>query len=118
MFRSMTFICIVGFFLALFGPWWTVVVVAFVVGFCCASSGWQAFLSGFLGVALLWGGAAAWFHYQSSGMLTEKIATLLPFPIPILLISMTVLVGGTSSGLGSVTGYQFSKILRSKGEIR
>ena len=51
----------------LFLPWWTVAIVSFGVNVALPTNGFNAFLSGFLGVGLLWLGMAWLIDAQSGG---------------------------------------------------
>ena len=97
-------IALVGFILQSFLPWWTMTVGAFGLGYFFNSTGLKSFLSGFLGIGLLWIIMAWVIDSQTSSILSEKIAQLFPGKSVILLFLFTGLVGGLSGGLASLTG--------------
>jgi hypothetical protein len=83
-----------------FLPWWIVAPVCFVIAFVFDSRGMASFLAGFLGVGLLWLGMAFWSDWSTGSILTSKVNELFPVNVFIL----TVLVGGVTGGLASLTG--------------
>ena len=97
-------IVVIAFILQSFLPWWTMTVGAFFIGYLFKSSGWSSFLSGFLGVGLLWVIMAWIIDSQTASILSEKIAQLFPGKSVILLFLFTGIVGGLSGGLASLTG--------------
>ena len=104
-------IAILSLLLQLFLPWWTVAPVAFGLALWRGRSGWQAFGAGFGAVALVWLLASAFSHFRTGGILTEKVATLLTLPSPLLLLLVTALIGGLVGGMAALTGYFFRQAL-------
>ncbi len=86
-------------------PWWSVAVVAFTVGGWRCSSGRQAVLTGFFGVALLWGVAATFVHFMNDGILSARVALLLHLPAGILLVAVTAVLGGVVGAVACLTGF-------------
>jgi hypothetical protein len=65
----------------------------------------KAFLSGFLGIFLLWAGLAWWIDMKNEGILSKKIAELLPLGgSSLLLILVTAFIGALVGGFGAMTG--------------
>ena len=89
-----------GFYL----PWWSVAIAAFVIALILAQRPLGAFLSGFIGVFLLWVAIAAWISVSNDGILAERMSSVLPLGgNTILLLLATGLIGGLVSGLGALT---------------
>ncbi len=89
----------------LFFPWWVIAITSFIVGALIHQRALIAFVAGFLGVALLWGGLALWIDNQNRHLLATKIANVLPLGgSAIALIGVTALVGGLVSGFAAMTG--------------
>jgi len=64
-----------------------------------------SFLSGFLGVFLLWAGLAWWIDSKNNSILSERIAHVLPLGgNSMLLILVTGLVGGLVAGFAALSG--------------
>ena len=95
-----------AYLLQYFFPWWTAVLAAFIIALLIKSSLINDFLSGFLGVGLLWGVMAWVIDMQTNSMLTSKIAMLFSLDNPTYLILITGLVGGIAGGLGALSGNQ------------
>lgn len=95
-------------------PWWTAAVSAFVVTAVYPNSGFRSFLSGFLGVGLLWLFAAVYFSIQADYILSSKVAELMQTR-PAVLILATGLVGAIIGGMGAMTGSQLHRLLKTEG---
>ncbi len=88
-----------------FLPWWSLVIIAFIIGWLMGLKGWASFLSGFLAIFLLWGIYAFVLNQGNEGILATRMANLLPLSgNPILLILVTAAIGGLVGGLGAATG--------------
>ena len=94
-----------GFAGGLWLPWWGIAVAGFISAVLIAQSPGKAFLGAFTGLFLLWSLLAWWIDIQNQGILSHKIALILPLNgNSYLLILATAIVGGLVSGLGAVTG--------------
>ena len=97
-----------------FLPWWSVAICAFVVNFFLPAKGFDAFLSGFLGVGLLWLGFAWLIDADTSGLLTEKVASIFEFDTSFLLVALAGLVGGLVGGFAALSGSLFRNLRHSE----
>ena len=88
-----------------FLPWWIIAPLAFVLSFWKGVSARNSFVAGFSGIALGWLGYSLFIHVQSAGILTERIANVLPLHNAVLLILVTVIVGGLVGGMAALAGY-------------
>ena len=96
---------LLAFISGLFLPWWGIAVAAILVAVLVHQKAGKAFLSGLLGVFLLWAGLAWWIDMKNNGVLSEKIANILPLNgNSLLLIGITALVGGLVGGFAAMTG--------------
>jgi hypothetical protein len=85
--------------------WWIIGVAAFLTALLVHQKAGKAFLSGFIGVFLLWGVLAWWIDMKNDGVLSKKIAEVLPLGgSSILLIFVTALVGALVAGFGAMSG--------------
>ena len=107
-------IAAVCYVVELFLPWWTVALVSFGVNLVLPTKGFNAFLSGFLGVGLLWLGIAWLIDARSGGLLTERVAGIFEFTNPIWMIALTGGIGGMIGGLAGLTGTLFRNLRRSE----
>ena len=86
-------------------PWWSAVVLAFVMCFGQAQSGRAGFLAGFAGLGLSWLVPAAWLAFQNDGLLAHRVAQLLPLggSVPMLVLATTLVIG-LAGGLAGLAG--------------
>ena len=86
-------------------PWWSIAIAAFIVSVIINQRSGIAFLSGFLGIFVLWAGLAWWIDMSNQGVLSGKIALLLPLGgNSVLLILVTAFIGALVGGFGALTG--------------
>lgn len=96
---------ILCFVSGLFLPWWGIAIVALGVAAIIHQKAWKAFLSGFLGVFLLWAGLAGWIDMQNNGVLAQKVASILPLGgSRLAIILVTGCIGGLIGGFAALTG--------------
>jgi hypothetical protein len=96
---------LLGFISGIFLPWWFIAVTSLIVALLVHQKGWKAFLAGFLGLFILWAGLAWWIDMKNNGVLSHKIAAVLPLGgSSLLLIVVTGLVGGLVAGFGAMSG--------------
>lgn len=94
-----------GFVAGKFLPWWSIALIAFLVALLMKQNIGRGFLSGFLGIFLLWGVLALWIDVKNDGVLSRQIARLLPLGgSSVLLILVTGLVGALVGGFAGMTG--------------
>ena len=91
-------------------PWWSFVFTSFVVAMSIHQKPGKAFLSGFIGLFLLWGLLSILKDNPNEHILSTKVAKLLPLGGSyILLILITAFLGGLVSGLAATSGSTFRK---------
>lgn len=104
MILSVILIASAAFILGEYLPWWSVAVAAFAVSLIISQSPGAAFISGFLGIALLWIAYSSWINQLNESLLSERIAFVLPLQgSSILLILLTGLIGGLAGGLSALS---------------
>jgi energy-coupling factor transporter transmembrane protein EcfT len=92
-------------------PWWSFVLSNFIIAVLIVHKPWKSFLSGALGVGLLWLILAMIMDQQNQHILSVKVATILPLKgSSTALIALTGFVGFLLGGLSSLTG-SFAKKL-------
>lgn len=94
-------------------PWWSFALSSFVVALVVHQLPFKAFLSGFLGLFLLWI-IYAWIKDTANAhLLSTKVAAILPLGGNyILLLLMTALIGGVISGFAALTGGYVRRLRR------
>ena len=92
------------FVCGLYLPWWTIAPVAFIVNLIIPQQPVAAFMSGFLALFLLWGGLAVEADLANGGILSAKVATILPLGgSSYALVLVTAIVGALVGGGGALT---------------
>ena len=85
--------------------WWFFAVVALLVALLIHQRAGKAFLAGFLGLFVLWFMLAFWMDNGNDGVLSVKIASLLPLGgSKWTLIIVTAVIGGLVAGFAALSG--------------
>ena len=96
---------LLAFIGGLYLPWWSIAIASFLIALLIHQKGGKAFISGFTGVFLLWTGLSWWIDTKNEGVLSGKIASILPLGgNSILLILITAVVGGLVAGMAAMRG--------------
>ena len=115
-FIAIVLTALMGFAAPLYLPWWSFAVTSAIVAAAVHQKAWKAFVTGFLGMFLLWGALAFFIDLNNGHLLLNKIAELFGIKdSPYLIIIITAFVGGLVSGFAALTG-SFARKLR-KGSI-
>jgi hypothetical protein len=102
---SILLTALVSFIAGLYLPWWSIALAAFVVSLIMDQSPAWSFLSGFIGIFLLWEILAWWIDEKNNRILSQKIATVLHLGgSSVLLIFVTSLVGALVGGMAGLAG--------------
>jgi hypothetical protein len=89
----------------MFLPWWSIAIIAFLVSLLISQHIGLGFLSGFLGIFVLWGLLALWIDIKNENILSHKIAQLFPLGgSSVLLILVTAFVGALVGGFAAMAG--------------
>ncbi|MEO6070297.1 MAG: hypothetical protein ABIN57_10395 [Chitinophagaceae bacterium] len=93
------------FVAGLYLPWWSIAIIAFLVSLLLIQNIGTGFLSGFLGVFLLWSVLAFYIDVKNESLLSHKIAQVLPLGgSSVLLVLVTAFVGGLVGGFAAMAG--------------
>ena len=85
--------------------WWFFAVVALLVALLIHQKAGNAFFAGFLGLFILWFILAFWTDYENHGVLSVKIASLLPLGgSKWILMIFTAVIGGLVAGFAALSG--------------
>lgn len=96
---------LLSFASGLFLPWWGIAPAALLAAILVRQKPGISFLSGMLGVFVLWGGLSWWIDAQNDSLLSEKIAEILPLGGSVaFLVLVTALVGALVGGFAALTG--------------
>jgi hypothetical protein len=88
--------------LALFMPWYSIALAAFVMGYLLKSN--TNFLAGFSAIATLWIFNAWLIDSASSADLAERVTKLLMLKYEIVLFLAMAIIGGLVGGFAALTG--------------
>jgi hypothetical protein len=98
-------ILLLAFLTQLFLPWWTIAPLCFVLAAALGSTGGRAFGAGFAGVGLGWLLLAGWLNAQSAGILSHRVAQLLPLGGQgWVLVLVAAVLGGLVGGVAALAG--------------
>jgi len=105
-FNSVILTALLSFIAGIYIPyWWFFAVIAFLVAILIHQRGYKAFLAGFLGLFILWFALAFWMDYGNDGVLSAKIASLLPLGgSKWALLIVTAFIGGLVAGFAALCG--------------
>src|SRR6185436_9918434 len=85
--------------------WWFFAVVAFLVAVLIHQRGFKAFFAGFLALFVLWFVLAFWMDFANEGVLSVKIASILPLGgSKWMLMVVTGLISGLVAGFAALSG--------------
>lgn len=105
-------IAALAFVLEQFLPWWSIAIAAFVVEVALGAPKGKAFVSGFVGIFLLWSIVAFLIDSANEHILSTKMAAVLPLGgSAIAIILVTAIVGGLLGGLAAASGVELKKAL-------
>jgi hypothetical protein len=94
-----------GFLAGLRFEWWSIALVSFLVALLIPQKISVAFLSGFLGIFILWSVLATWIDSKNGNVLSFKMAEIFKLGgSSILLILVTALIGGLVGGFAAMAG--------------
>jgi hypothetical protein len=101
----------------MFLPWWILMVISFLVCFFLYGTRSSSFLSGLLGIGLLWIVVALYINISTSSLLADRVASIFQLPdsvigIPgsFLLVIITGLIGGLAGGFSALSGHLLREV--------
>jgi len=107
---SILLTALLSFVTGLFLPWWSIAFAAFLVSALIRQKPAMSFLSGFLGVFLLWEILAWWIDNKNDSILSQRIAQIIPLGgSTILLILLTSVTGALVGGFAALAGSYLRK---------
>lgn len=93
-----------SFLAGMFLPWWSIAIVAFLVALLIPQNFGPAFLSGLLGIFILWAILALWIDVKNDSILSTRIAQLMKVGSPVILVLVTAFIGGLVAGFAAMAG--------------
>jgi hypothetical protein len=110
LFIRLLLIAIFSYLFSLFLPWWIIAVVGFMVGWLVPGGLLSAFVSGFLGVAIVWVAYAWKLDTANESAFSSLILQIIPLGQPLVLIVVAGMIGGLVGAFSTLSG----AMLRSK----
>lgn len=102
---SIILTALLAFVAGLYLPWWSLAITSFLIALLIHQRSGLAFLSGFIGLFLLWGALAWWMDMENQGLLSAKIARIFPLGgSSVLLILITGFIGALVAGFAALSG--------------
>src|SRR5688500_991070 len=101
-----------AFAFGMYLPWWIVALAPFLVSALIAQKPLAAFLSGFIGLFVLWLFLTISINSANGGVLAPKISQIMGLgESGTMLILITSVVGAIVGGLGALTASLFIRML-------
>jgi hypothetical protein len=101
----------------LFAPWWSLMIVSFFVCFFLYGTRSSSFLSGLVGVGLLWIVVALFINISTSTILAGRVASIFQLPYSFLgipgsfmLVIITGVIGGLAGGFAALSGHMLREV--------
>jgi hypothetical protein len=109
---SIVVTALLAFVSGLYMPWWGIAIAAFLVSAAIPQKPAFSFLSGFLGVFLLWEILAWWIDNKNNGILSQKVAALMKLGnSSVLLIVITSILGALVAGFAALAGSYLRRLI-------
>ena len=103
---------LLAFVSGLYMPWWGIAVASFLVSAAIPQRPAFSFLSGFLGVFLLWEVLAWWIDNKNNGILSQKVSVLFGMGgSSVLLIVITSIIGALVAGFSALAGSYLRRLI-------
>ena len=105
------FIAVTAWLLSFVMPWWAAAIPGLFFGFMLGDSGKSSAMWGFIGIGGLWLIQSIIIFIINDGALTTRMANLFSLPSPVLVILITVLIGGLIGACSTLSGYLLKRAL-------
>ena len=102
--------------ITLFLPWWGVLIPAIIFGAWLMESAIVSFLTGFTATGLAWFLQVLYIHLANDAILSTRVAEMMGFQSPWIVLAITFLIGAVPGGLGCLLGTLLKLNLSPKSE--
>ncbi|SMD39035.1 hypothetical protein SAMN04488029_4014 [Reichenbachiella faecimaris] len=109
-------IAVLTYLIAMMAPWWSAILCAAIVAFFLPGNNFNAFLSGFMGVGLIWMVMAWKLDVETNSIMSQKMVELFPVDEVNMLIIASAIIGGLAGALGAFSGNSFRQMFVRKKE--
>jgi len=94
-----------------FFPYWVIMILVGITAALVNLNGFASFMSGALGMGLVWVGQSFYLSIESGSDLPQKMGDLLGAGSGMTLVAITGIIGFLIGGLSALTGSLFRKLL-------
>lgn len=91
-------------------PWWAACIFSFAAAWFLGKTSGQAFWSGFAGLGIAWLALALLKSFPNEHVLASRVAQLFHLPHWLLLLAVTVIIGGLVGGMSALSGLLVKKV--------
>jgi hypothetical protein len=98
-----------SFLLAVFLPWWSIIIAPFAIGYYLSFKTLSHLGLGFISIFLLWGIQGFMAFQTNAADLVPMIGKLFKGLSPLALILLASIIGGLYGGLAQLTGHLLKK---------
>tara|TARA_B100000989_G_scaffold298352_1_gene287228 strand:+ start:1343 stop:1717 length:375 start_codon:yes stop_codon:yes gene_type:complete len=109
---------IITFYMPYYFPWWSIIIITFVIGFAFDENYFSHFLSGFIGVGTAWLFLLLSIDSSTNSIISNKIIDLFNINSVNTLIIYTSILGGLLGGIGSCVGKSLRNIVYKENKKR
>ena len=109
---------IISFYMPVYLPWWSIIIITFGIGFAFDENYFSHFLSGFIGVGTAWLFLLLSIDSSTNSIISNKIIEFLEISSVNMLIIYTSIIGGSVGGIGSCLGKSLKEVLYKKKKKR
>ena len=103
-FLRLILIGVLTYFLSTVAPWWVIFIIGISCGLTIPGNSLTVFVSGFLGVGIVWMGYAWKLDSENESRFSSMIGEILTVGDPLLLIVIVGVVGGLCGGFSAMSG--------------
>ena len=91
-------------------PWWAPCIFTFVAAWLLGKTSGQAFWSGFSGLSIAWLALALLKSFPNEHVVASRVAQLFHLPHWLLLMAVTVIIGGLVGGMSALSGLLVKRV--------
>lgn len=91
-------------------PWWAACIMAFVAAIFLGDTSGRTFWSGFAGLGIAWLALALLKSFPNQHILATRVAHLFHLPHWLLLLAVTVIIGGLVGGMSALSGLMVKRV--------
>ncbi len=87
-------------------PWYSIAIAACIIAIAIPQKLGKTYLSGFLGIALIWTMLTIIANYTGAAVIASQMAKVFPLKGNVILLSfISIVIGGIIGGFGAITGH-------------